>query len=90
VESAFRPESCLLCNLREVELRSLEQGPRKLTSQLLDCFSRSETCGCDELAVKGAYRLAGTRRKYLDAPSGSWSACNLLQKTVVGRGSRSL
>jgi hypothetical protein len=43
-----------------------------------------------ELAVEGACRLAGTRRKHLDVPSGSWSACNLLQKIVVGRGSGSL
>src|SRR5262249_58753084 len=89
-QPAFRAESCLVCNLRELQVRGLQQGPSKLASQLLDRFGRSDTCGRDELAVKGTCRLAGTRRNCLAAPSGSCPACNLLHKTVVGRGSRSL
>jgi hypothetical protein len=64
-QSAFRAKSCLVCNLRELQLRGLQQGPSKLASQLLDRFGRSDTCGRDELAVKGACRLAGTRCKCL-------------------------
>src|SRR6516162_7085808 len=71
LQSAFRAKYCLVCNLRKLQSRRLQQGPSKLASQLLDRFGGSGTCDREEFAVKGACRLAGSRCKCLDAPSGS-------------------
>jgi hypothetical protein len=56
-QSAFRAKSCLVCNLRDLQSRGLQQGPSKLASQLLDRLCRRR--GAERAEVT---RLRCTRR----------------------------